>query len=233
MRVAVLYSGGKDSTFALSWAQMQGWDVCGLVTLHSSNPHSFMFHTPNIHLVKLQAECLDLPLVFHETAGEKEKELDDLRDALALAKRMWKIDGLVTGAVASNYQEERINRICHELGLKTYAPLWHKGQEQLVREMVAGGFEIVLQAVAGDGLTEEFLGRVMDDAFVDRLVLLNKKCGIHVGGEGGEYESLGLDCPLFKKRLVIEDAHIEMENECTGVWVIEGASVNPKEVPSR
>jgi len=228
MKVAVLFSGGKDSTFALSWAQLQGWDVCGLVTMTSANPHSYMFHTPNIHLVKLQAECLSLPLIFQETAGEKEKELNDLRDALLEAKEKWSVEGIITGAVASNYQEERINRICHELGLKTYSPLWHKDQEALVSEMIKSGFEITIQAIAGDGLDESYLGKVITPAVFDDLKMLHRKFGIHVAGEGGEYESLILDCPLFDKRIIVEDAHVEMDGKHSGVWVISGAVIVDK-----
>jgi len=228
MKIAALYSGGKDSNFALSWAEMQGWDVCGLVTMTSANPHSYMFHTPNIWIVKLQAECLDLPLIFHETGGEKEKELDDLREALVSAKEKWDIDGLITGAVSSNYQEERINRICQELGIKTYSPLWHKDQEQLVSEMITGGFSITMQAIAGDGLTSEFLGKVIDLQMLDRLKKLQISHGIHVAGEGGEYESLVLDCPLFTKKIVVSKFHNEMDTECSGVWVIDEAKVVDK-----
>jgi len=228
MKVAVLFSGGKDSTFALNWALGQGWSVCGLITMNSSNPHSYMFHTPNISLVKLQAECLELPLIFHSTSGEKERELDDLQEALIKAKEQWGITGLITGAVASNYQEERINRICHDLGLKTYSPLWHKNQEQLVSEMIAGGFEITIQSIAGDGLTSDFLGKVIDEELFVKLKKLNISHGIHVAGEGGEYESLILDCPLFSKKILVKDASKEMDSEHSGLWKITDAVVIEK-----
>jgi len=228
MKVAILFSGGKDSTFALNWASGQGWDICGLITMSSTNPHSYMFHTPNISLVKLQAECLELPLIFHSTTGEKEKELDDLKSALIEAKKVWAITGLITGAVASNYQEERINRICHELNLKVYSPLWHKDQEQLVQEMIDAGFEIRIQAIAGDGLTSEDLGRVIDNSMFARLKKLCKSHGIHVAGEGGEYESLVLDGPLFKKKIVVVNASIEMDSECSGLWKINKTELKEK-----
>lgn len=228
MKVAVLFSGGKDSTFALSWAQLQGWDVKGLVTMTSSNPDSYMFHTPNIWIVKLQAECLDLPLLFHETPGEKEKELEDLRDALVSAKEQWAIDGLITGAVGSNYQEERINRICHELGIKTYSPLWHKDQEQLVEEMIAAGFDIRIQAIAGDGLTEKFLGAQITPELFLELKKLHKTHGIHVAGEGGEYESLILDGPLFSKRIEVVSAEPQMDTAHSGRWKIIDAKIVEK-----
>ena len=78
MKVGVLFSGGKDSTFAMYWAEQQGWDLRCLISLNSKNKHSFMFHTPNINLAKVQAECLDLPIIFKDTDGEKEIELEDM-----------------------------------------------------------------------------------------------------------------------------------------------------------
>jgi len=194
----------------------------------STNKHSYMFHTPNIHLVKLQAQCLNLPLIFNQTAGEKEVELEDLKHALKQAKEQWNINGVITGAVASNYQEERINRICHELELKTYSPLWHKDQEQLVKEMIDSNFTIIIQAIAGDGLTKDFLGKQIDHDMFSTLKQLKKTHGIHVAGEGGEYESLITDCPLFTKKITITKAHSEMDSEHSGVWVIDDAVVVEK-----
>ena len=199
--LAVLFSGGKDSVFTLYYYLEQGWDVKCLVSLKSSNKDSWMFHTPAIDMVKLQSEALGIPLILHETRGEKERELEDLKDALEKAKKKFKITGVAVGALLSDYQQERVNRICHSLGLKCFAPLWHKSQEQLLREIISLGFDVRIVATASQGLDESVLGGKIDVQMLEKFLELHKKFGFHVSGEGGEYESLVLDAPMFKNRI--------------------------------
>jgi len=229
MKLAILFSGGKDSTFTLYYYLQQAWDVECLITLKSINESSYMFHTPNIDLVQVQSKALGIPLIEQETAGEKEKELLDLKKAFSRAKTEFKIDGVAVGALLSDYQAERVNRICEELQLKCYTPLWHKNQEMLLREMIANGFEIIIQSIAGEGLSKRWLGRKIDEAAIDELVVLQQKFGLHPAGEGGEYESLVIDGPMFLQRLVIEKSSVLMENECTGKLVIENVKLEKKE----
>ena len=221
MRIAILFSGGKDSTFALYWAVQQGWDVKCLVSLMPTRVDSWMFHTPNIQFVKQQAEALELPLVTQVTSGEKEKELMDLKLALEEAKQKYSLQGIIVGALASDYQQERVNRVCEDLQLKTFAPLWHKDQDRLLREMISCGFEIIIQHVASEGLTEKWLGRKIDEACYQDLLVLHKKYGMHPAGEGGEYESFVLDGSIFKKKIIIEDAEKKMESENCGTLILK------------
>ncbi|MBI5398815.1 TIGR00289 family protein [Candidatus Woesearchaeota archaeon] len=228
MNVAVLFSGGKDSVFSCYWALQQGWDVRCLVALIPVRDDSWMFHTPNIHLTVLQAQAIGIPIICEKTSGEKEEELNDLKRALHNAKKHANAEALVVGALASDYQQERVNRICEDVGLKTFAPLWHKSQDRLLAEMIDCGFEIIIQSIAADGLDETWLGRRIDEKALDDLKRLNKKFGIHVAGEGGEYESLVLDGPIFKQRLKIKSSEKIMENKHTGVLKIYEVGVGEK-----
>ncbi|MBI5393532.1 diphthine--ammonia ligase [Candidatus Woesearchaeota archaeon] len=221
MKLAILFSGGKDSTFTLYYYLQQGWDIKCLITLKSNNKESYMFHTPNIDITKHQSKALNIPLLQQQTSGEKESELQDLKKAFVKAKEKYNIEGIAVGAVLSDYQSERVNRICEELQLKCYTPLWHKNQELLLNEMIDCGFEIIIQSIAADGLNKRWLGRRIDRQTIAELAQLQKKLGLHPAGEGGEYESLVLDAPIFKKKIVIEKSHVEMENENTGLFVIE------------
>ncbi len=123
MRIGILFSGGKDSTFTLSYYLEQAWDVACLISLIPKNTESWMFQTPDVAITKLQAKALGFPLITQETNGEKEKELLDLKKALEKAKKAYKLDGVAVGALASDYQHERVNRICHELYLLCFLPL--------------------------------------------------------------------------------------------------------------
>jgi ABC transporter with metal-binding/Fe-S-binding domain ATP-binding protein len=217
MRLAALVSGGKDSWYAAYAAKKLSHEIACLVCLNPEKEDSWMFHVPNIEFVPKQAEAADIPLIMMPTEGVKEEELKDLKEAISLAKQRYKIEGVCAGALASQYQKERVEKICDELDLKLAAPMWHMDPEQYMRALILDGFEVVIVGVAADGLDESFLGRKIDRNLVEDL----KKTKIHIAGEGGEYESFVLDCPLFEKTLEILDSSISMENEYTGKLVIK------------
>src|SRR4030043_2126712 len=205
MKLGVLFSGGKDSTFAM-YKAMHGNDVVCLISMLSENNESYMFHTPNISLVRLQAEAIGLPLVQAGTKGEKEKELKDLKRAISLARQEFGLEGIVTGAVASVYQYERIGNICKELGLECVNPLWKREQIGLLEELLKSGFRGIISGVFAYPLGKDWLGREMDGKMIKELAGLQEKDKINPSGEGGEIQTKVLDCPLFKKRLkILED----------------------------
>ncbi len=213
MKIAALFSGGKDSTFAAYRMIQKGREIAVLVSLKSANPTSYLFHTPNIYLVELQSKAMGIPIIFRKTEGLKEKEIKDLRLALAEAKREYNIQGVVTGAVASEYQRFRTEAVCTDLGLRTLAPLWHLDAERCIEEMIKEGFEIIITAVAADGFDSSWLGRKLDMECLADLKKLKDKFGIHVGGEGGEYETLVVDGPIFKKKLEILETETIWEGD--------------------
>lgn len=220
MNAAALFSGGKDSTYALYLA-MKEHDVKCLLTLISENPESYMFHVPNIEFTKMQAKALELPLLMEKTKGEKEKELMDLRNLIIIAKEKYDIKVIVAGALASRYQKERIEAICADLDLELFAPLWGVDAEEYMSDIIKNNFKVIITAISAEGLDKSFLGKVIDFDIIKKLKIINKKTGINIAGEGGEYESFVLDGPIFKKKVVIEDAEISMEKENTGVYEIK------------
>jgi ABC transporter with metal-binding/Fe-S-binding domain ATP-binding protein len=219
MNLAALVSGGKDSVFALNLAKKAGHNIKAIIVMEPENPESYMFHYPNACLVEKQASLMDIPLVRKKTKGIKEKELDDLKKAI---KKIKNIDGVVTGAVASNYQKTRIDNICKELSLESLAPLWNKDPENTIRDMLANDFEIIITAVGAPPLDETWLGRHLDKKCLDELIELNGKHGIHINGEGGEYETFVTDCPMFSKRIeIIESEKIWDEKTKSGILNIK------------
>jgi ABC transporter with metal-binding/Fe-S-binding domain ATP-binding protein len=202
MKLAVLFSGGKDSTYALYKMLKQGNDIKYLITIFPENPESWMFHHPCIELTKLQAQALGIKQIFQKTKGEKEKELEDLKKILEKVKD--EIEGIVSGAVASKYQKSRIDRICKELRLKSIAPLWKEDPEKLLKEEVESGLEIIITAVCTAGLDENWLGRKIDLDAIEELKNLSKKFGFNLAFEGGEAETLVINCPLFKQRITFK-----------------------------
>jgi len=224
MRVAALVTGGKDSVLALYRAQKMGHDVEVLAAMIPKRDDSYMFHFPNIHLTELLSRAVEIPLVKAETSGIKEKELEDLKKLLASLD----VDGVVSGAVSSSYQKERIERICQELDLKSVAPLWHEDPLDLMREIIDLKFKVIIIGVYAYGFDQSWLGKEINSATLDSLVELHDKYQISLVGEGGEYESLVLDAPIFKKRIEIVKAETNYANN-SGVFVIKEAKLVNKD----
>ena len=226
MRLGILFSGGKDSTLALHYAKEKEAVVC-LITLISKNKESYMFHTPNIDITALQAESLNLPQVAKITPGEKEKELSDLEEAIAEAAGKYQIQGVVTGAVESVYQAERVQRICDKLGVWCFNPLWKRDQKALLEELLERRFEVVISGVFAYPLDEKWLGKQIDNKLIDRLVDLQQKYGLSPAGEGGEIETTVLDAPLFKKKIEVLDYSVEFKGN-SGTFIIKQARLVSK-----
>ena len=224
LRVGVLFSGGKDSFYAAWVVLHQGWDVT-LVTVKPGAADSRMFHHPNVKWTHLQAQAMGLSHHIVDVTGED--EMVDLQRRLATMKSKQGISGLVSGAVASEFQKTRFDRMCDAVGLKTYAPLWHKNPRLLVDDLKKLGFRIILTAVAAKGLDESWLGRELTEQEWFRLEGLSRVHGIHLTGEGGEYESFVLDAPHFSKTIEIEKSRNEWHGD-RGRMVIEEASLRDK-----
>ncbi len=228
VKLAALFSSGKDSCYAMHIMKKQNYNIKCLVTIKSKNKDSFMYHTPNVDMVVLQAEALSLPLIMQESSGEKEKELKDLEKALVIAKEKYGVEGVVVGAIFSTYQRDRVQKVAEKLGLKVFAPLWHKDQAGELRELLENKFEFIISSIAADGLDQSWLGKKITNKKVDDLIVLSNKLGINPAGEGGEYESLVLDCPLFKKKLLLEDSEIIMDGNNCGIFNIRKAKLIDK-----
>jgi diphthine-ammonia ligase len=221
---ACLFSGGKDSTLALHKAWNAGKKADLLITMVPENEYSYMFHKVDIGFTGLQAEALGIRHVMAQTAGEKENELRDL-------ERVFKEQGvteLVTGAVASVYQRDRVNSICKRLGIDHIAPLWGINPVDELRE-IAKDYKVIITQVTAEGLDESYLGAEMDDPMVERIIALNKRYGIHMAFEGGEAETFVLDAPMFRKRIKVVRAHKVWDGK-TGQYVIEEAALSNKGV---
>ncbi len=219
MNLAALYSGGKDSTFAAYLMEQQGHGVEFLVSVVPDNIYSWMFHTPNLNLIPAMAEAMNKKYVSVESRGEEKEELAALKSVLENLE----VDGIITGAIASDYQWDRINHICEDLGLRVFSPLWRKDPLILMENMIESGIKAVIATVAAEGLNEKWLGRELNSQTLEDLKVLNEKYKVSVSGEGGEYESLTLDSPLHKKSLEIMSFEVIESRDNSRMHVKEAA----------
>jgi len=230
-----LFSGGKDSSWALYRGLEEGLDVGRLVTVHPDGD-SYMYHVPATRLAELAAESVDIPLVDVEPAdfaaadatdagAQGDSELEPLEAALAdlAADLDGGLAGVTAGAVESEFQTNRIRAMCERLDCELFAPLWRRDPRELADEMLDAGFEIRVIQVAAYGLDESWLGRTLDAAAFDELEALNDDYGVHVLGEGGEFETLVTDGPHMDRAIEL-DYETEWEGdrghvEITDAWL--------------
>jgi ABC transporter with metal-binding/Fe-S-binding domain ATP-binding protein len=228
MRVVTLFSGGKDSNYALLWALRQGWDVPYVVTVYSQNPESYMFQTAGIELSEYAAKAVGIHQVKVWTEGEKEREVLDLADVIARLTDDEDLDGVVAGALKSEYQKSRIDGICNELGIKSLSPIWHKDPEEHLRTVIEKeGFDILILSVSAEGLDESWLGRKLDLDCIQDLLAVKEKHGINIDGEGGEFETMVLDATHYRQRIVIDEAEPVWKRD-SGHLVVKKAHLESK-----
>jgi len=223
MRVAALVTGGKDSLYAVVKAVEMGHRVAYLVSMLPRSDESWMFHHVNIHLTELVSEAVGIPLVSAETSGVEGEVVEDLKRVLAGLD----VEGVVSGAIASTYQKSRVDRVCSELGLEHVAPLWGREPAALLAEMIDYGLETIVTAVAALGLDESWLGRRLNHEALRDLIALNQQYGINVCGEGGEFETLVLDAPIYRRRIRIVEARRVWRGD-SGFLVVENAELEDK-----
>jgi diphthine-ammonia ligase len=228
MRVLALLSGGKDSVCAAEVVRSWGWDVVGALALHPAQDDAWMFHTPNLRLARGVAACMGIPLEEVPVRAGPEEELEDLESALEAARRSLDLDGIVSGALASEYQRTRLEAIGHRLGLKTFTPLWHKEPSSYVRGLVASGWQVHFSRTAADGVPNAWAGTQLDLAKVEAME--RHPARPHVAGEGGEFETLVTYVPGWRTRISVDDAHVQ-ETASRATWVVDRWHLAPAEAP--
>jgi len=199
---AILFSGGKDSCLALHIALQKKYDVRYLLSVMPENFDSFMFHKPDLNLLKKQAEMLGIRLIKGKTKGQEEKEVDDLRKLIEKVKD--DVEVIIVGGIASSYQGKRIKKICSELDLEFYAPLWDYSDSDVWNKLLKEKFKVILTKITCEGLGKEWLGKIIDKEKIGMLKKLGKKYGFRIDFEGGEAETSVLYMPEFKKEIKIK-----------------------------
>ncbi len=203
MKLGILFSGGKDSAYAAYIAKKYKYKISCLISIFSENKESYMFHTPSISKVEKQAESMQIPIIIQKTKGKKEEELKDLEKAIKLAIKKYEIEGIVTGAIQSVYQSSRIQKICNKLKIECFNPLWQKDEIEYLNELIKNKFKVIITGVFAYPLDKNWLGREINNKFIEDIKKLHDKYKISMIGEGGEFETFVLDCPLFKKPLKV------------------------------
>jgi len=206
MKLACLFSGGKDSTYAIHLAKKQGHDVVCLLSIFTKSEESHLLHHPNLKWTKLQSESMKIPqLTIISNSDETEDELIVMEKLLQNAKGQFQIDGLVHGGIKSKFQKEKFESLCLKLNLVSIAPLWGTDPNEYMNELLDSDFHFMMITVSSDGLDEQWLGKLISKSDIDILNNLSNKFGFNLNFEGGESETFVIDCPLFSTPIKINE----------------------------
>lgn len=227
MRIGALFSGGKDSTYAILKARKAGHDVSCLITIRPVSDESTLLHHPNGWITKYQSEAMTIPLVEVSVSDSSlEKELNAIQDGIRRAKREYGIEGIVHGGIASEYQRRNFFQVCAREGLSVIAPLWHVNPRQYMGNLIESGFEVIVVSVSAMGLDMTWLGKRLDMGSIEELERLSLRFGFNLTFEGGEAETIVSDCPIFHKRLQIKKSSLIWDGQRGTFEILEVALVN-------
>ena len=209
MNFGGLFSGGKDSTFAISELIRQGHKLTCIIAMQPVSDDSMLFHYPSTKLIKKISKVLDVPLIEVQCSSpDKESESNQLQRAIHNARNSYPIEGISHGCISSYFQLNIINDICRESKLSMLSPLWQIETDFYFNQLFDQKFEIIITRVAASGLDKSWLGKTIDRLNYLKLKELSEKYGFNLTFEGGEAETLVLDCPMYKKKVVVKDSTI-------------------------
>ena len=204
MKLASLFSGGKDSMYAIDLAQKQGHQITCLLSVFAKSDESHLLHYPNLQWTKLQSESMNIPQLTIDADSDKtDNELVVLENLLNIAKEKFHIQGLVHGGIKSKFQKEKFETLCSKLDLIAIAPLWDTEPKQYMYDLIDSNFLFIMVTVSSDGLDEKWLGKSILKSDIDILKKLSDKFEFNLNFEGGEAETFVIDCPLFSNPIKI------------------------------
>jgi ABC transporter with metal-binding/Fe-S-binding domain ATP-binding protein len=228
VRLGALFSGGKDSTYSILKAVEMGHEVSCLIIIHPAADDSLLFHYPNSKLAEMLAAAMGLPKITSVAAGvSKEDEMACLQRAITDAQAKFGIEGVVFGGISSKFQKSAVEAICSRNGLSTVAPIWGLDPARYMQDLLARDFKMIIVGVSAMGLGKEWLGQMIDAPALAKLGVLSERNGFNLNFEGGEAETLVIDCPLFRRRLEVRRASTLWDGQ-RGIFEIQEAALVEK-----
>jgi diphthine-ammonia ligase len=204
-KVFASWSGGKDCCLALNRALAGGLDVRYLANTVTADGQRSCSHGITAAVIRAQAKALGIPILQQPTSG------DNYRDEFVRMLKAFKAEGIeggVFGDIDFNAHREWLEGVCRETGIVPHLPLWLEDQLKLMEEFIDAGFIAVIVAAKADLFGEEVLGKKIDRAFLAALGKDITPCG-----EAGEFHTLVIDGPVFKKRLEITESEKVMRDK--------------------
>ena len=204
MKLAALFSGGKDSTYSIYLAKRQGHDVKCMLSVFPKSDESHLLHHPNMMWTSLQSKSMKIPQITIESnSDETSTELELIEKILVRAQNEYNVEGIVHGGIKSNFQKNNFENLCKKLNLKSFAPLWESEPKQYLDDLTSSNFVFIITSVSSGGLDDSWLGKKIGKEEIKELENLSEKFGFNLNFEGGEAETFVLNCPLFSHPIEI------------------------------
>ncbi|MFQ5711237.1 MAG: diphthine--ammonia ligase [Candidatus Geothermarchaeales archaeon] len=200
VQIVASWSGGKESCLACYKALLDGFVVSHLLNLISVNGRRCASHGVNPGLMAAQSEAIGIPVVQRRVTWDTWER--EFKEAIRGLKQMG-VNGAVFGDIDIQDHRDWVERVCSELEIDAVMPLWSRDPEQILTEFIEEGFEAIVVTTKADIMGREWLGRRIDRAFLRDLRRLGEESGVHLCGESGEYHTLVIDGPMFKRRIEI------------------------------
>jgi len=206
VRVAVLWSGGKESSLACHRVMAQGHDVSILVTF-VLNDWPYLCHP--LSIMSLQSEALGIP---HVALSVAEPYKEAYRHSISSLIATEGIQGIITGDIWIEDHRRWMEDVCEGLGIQVIMPLWNENTNDILDAVVSNGFRAVFTCVKEPWFDTDWLGRQLDGRRIEVLKSLHERFGIDMCGENGEYHTMVLDGPIFKHSIRIEEFTLDRKN---------------------
>jgi diphthine-ammonia ligase len=214
MRLGCLFSGGKDSTYAVYESIRHGHEIRCLLTLSPPSDESLLFHFPNIEIAPLLAKAIRLPHLVSSVKGiDLHCELEALEALIKRARAEYDIEGIVHGGISSKFQNSHFSICCSKYGLRVVNPLWGRPAIKFMRDLISNGFKTLITSVSAMGLDKYWLGKIIDEKVLDRLIELSDRNHFNLNFEGGEAETLVLDSPIHHDIIDIMESQIHWDGQ--------------------
>lgn len=227
VKVAIMYSGGKDSTLALEYALSKGWEVRYLLSVKPTRTDCYLFHYATVEHTSRVSSMLGIKhYLISCSVANAEKEANLIRDFVK--KHM--VDALILGGTGlQETQLKSLQKALLPIGVEVFAA--HAGEDhgEVFKKMLDRGYEILISQVASDGLMK-WLGKVITKDNFEELAKDSFKYGFHVGFEGGYADTFVLNAPLFKQKIIIENMEINKEDDYCGHVVIKKLNMVNKKI---
>lgn len=217
MDVAILYSGGKDSTYAIQHAKEKGWNIRYLISVKPTRKDCFLFHFATVEQTKDFAKQLGIPHFYVScSVADPVKEAGIVRNVVESNQKKIKVDAVVLGGTGlQETQLKSIQNALRPLNIDVFASHAGEDHDLVMEQMLENGYEIMITQIASDGLKEWLGKRITRDNF-SQLKKDSVKYGFHIGFEGGYADTLVTNCPLFTKRMIVEDMSIIFDDNYCG-----------------
>ena len=199
----VSWSGGKDSCLSLYRALKNGLEPVCLLNIATQAGEGFRVHGLDPRIIGDQARALDLPVVQRTASWETYEQV--FKEAVKEIKRRLGVEGVVFGDIFLEEHRRWTIETCEELGVKALSPLYGEDERRVMEEFLDAGFKAMIVCVKLDKLSVDLLGRIFDR----EVVKLLESAGIDPCGEYGEYHTLVLDGPIFKRRIEVLEGRVE------------------------